>query len=70
MPGQFTGKPRFTTVSYTHLRAHETDSYLVGRLLLEKRFFVFGFFVWALATDRRQPTIVFFNDTATTEIYT
>ena len=37
-------------VSYTHLRAHETDSYLVCRLLLEKNFF--------------------FNDTATTEIYT
>src|SRR5665647_3731683 len=27
----------FTTVSYTHLRAHETDSYLVCRLLLEKK---------------------------------
>src|SRR5680860_1813791 len=27
------GKP----VSYTHLRAHETDSYLVCRLLLEKK---------------------------------
>ena len=26
-----------TTVSYTHLRAHETDSYLVCRLLLEKK---------------------------------
>ena len=26
-------------VSYTHLRAHETDSYLVCRLLLEKIFF-------------------------------
>src|SRR5680860_1827672 len=25
-----------TAVSYTHLRAHETDSYLVCRLLLEK----------------------------------
>src|SRR5680860_534399 len=25
-----------TPVSYTHLRAHETDSYLVCRLLLEK----------------------------------
>ena len=24
------------SVSYTHLRAHETDSYLVCRLLLEK----------------------------------
>ena len=27
----------FITVSYTHLRAHETDSYLVCRLLLEKK---------------------------------
>ena len=27
----------FDTVSYTHLRAHETDSYLVCRLLLEKK---------------------------------
>src|SRR5680860_1676672 len=32
-------KPEATTspVSYTHLRAHETDSYLVCRLLLEKK---------------------------------
>ena len=37
------------TVSYTHLRAHETEADLVCRLLLEKNFF---------------------NDTATTEIYT
>src|SRR5665647_3752766 len=27
----------FAPVSYTHLRAHETDSYLVCRLLLEKK---------------------------------
>ena len=27
----------FLAVSYTHLRAHETDSYLVCRLLLEKK---------------------------------
>src|SRR5665647_3056216 len=27
---------QFQPVSYTHLRAHETDSYLVCRLLLEK----------------------------------
>src|SRR5664279_5233320 len=26
--------PGYTAVSYTHLRAHETDSYLVCRLLL------------------------------------
>ena len=37
------------SVSYTHLRAHETEADLVCRLLLEKNFF---------------------NDTATTEIYT
>src|SRR5664279_1830384 len=30
-----TTSPR--AVSYTHLRAHETDSYLVCRLLLEKK---------------------------------
>ena len=45
-------KPNYviiTTVSYTHLRAHETLMNLVCRLLLEKNFF---------------------NDTATTEIYT
>src|SRR5665647_1898450 len=30
-------KMRLTAVSYTHLRAHETDSYLVCRLLLEKK---------------------------------
>ena len=28
---------RLESVSYTHLRAHETDSYLVCRLLLEKK---------------------------------
>src|SRR5665647_42411 len=28
---------RMASVSYTHLRAHETDSYLVCRLLLEKK---------------------------------
>ena len=27
----------YISVSYTHLRAHETDSYLVCRLLLEKK---------------------------------
>ena len=32
--GKVTGLP---PVSYTHLRAHETDSYLVCRLLLEKK---------------------------------
>src|SRR5680860_1690824 len=33
-----TSRPRLADpVSYTHLRAHETDSYLVCRLLLEKK---------------------------------
>src|SRR5664279_6102326 len=31
------GRHGLGTVSYTHLRAHETDSYLVCRLLLEKK---------------------------------
>ena len=33
----YQGKIALETVSYTHLRAHETDSYLVCRLLLEKK---------------------------------
>src|SRR5664279_4956539 len=32
-----THMPTVGPVSYTHLRAHETDSYLVCRLLLEKK---------------------------------
>ena len=36
--------PRPRAVSYTHLRAHETLSDLVCRLLLEKNFFFFFFF--------------------------
>ena len=38
--GNITGvsdQPPVEAVSYTHLRAHETDSYLVCRLLLEKK---------------------------------
>ena len=31
------GVQDYIAVSYTHLRAHETDSYLVCRLLLEKK---------------------------------
>src|SRR5665647_3886803 len=31
------GIDTIVAVSYTHLRAHETDSYLVCRLLLEKK---------------------------------
>eukprot|EP01016_Furgasonia_blochmanni_P004364 TRINITY_DN11693_c0_g1_i1.p1 TRINITY_DN11693_c0_g1~~TRINITY_DN11693_c0_g1_i1.p1 ORF type:complete len:329 (+),score=89.53 TRINITY_DN11693_c0_g1_i1:80-1066(+) len=33
----FSSLPSYIAVSYTHLRAHETDSYLVCRLLLEKK---------------------------------
>src|SRR5678815_3673119 len=43
------------SVSYTHLRAHETPEHLVCRLLLEKK---------------KKYYFFFFNDTATTEIYT
>ena len=35
--GRLLSAEDITTVSYTHLRAHETDSYLVCRLLLEKK---------------------------------
>src|SRR5665647_2009176 len=35
LPRKISKKP--PAVSYTHLRAHETDSYLVCRLLLEKQ---------------------------------
>ena len=60
------------SVSYTHLRAHETKANLVCRLLLEKK----------KRTKRKKskhkhannfnaPLLYFFfNDTATTEIYT
>src|SRR5665647_791123 len=39
LPGQLSqhGQGSVRSVSYTHLRAHETDSYLVCRLLLEKK---------------------------------
>ena len=35
--GNFIEQNLLRPVSYTHLRAHETDSYLVCRLLLEKK---------------------------------
>src|SRR5665647_2841129 len=37
LTAEVTGPPATTSVSYTHLRAHETDSYIVCRLLLEKK---------------------------------
>src|SRR5665647_3851109 len=42
----FAGAVRRTSVSYTHLRAHETDSYLVCRLLLEKKKYTRDIFRW------------------------
>eukprot|EP01016_Furgasonia_blochmanni_P033335 TRINITY_DN3476_c0_g1_i11.p2 TRINITY_DN3476_c0_g1~~TRINITY_DN3476_c0_g1_i11.p2 ORF type:complete len:105 (+),score=8.43 TRINITY_DN3476_c0_g1_i11:243-557(+) len=36
-PNWYRNWMRIYAVSYTHLRAHETDSYLVCRLLLEKK---------------------------------
>ena len=66
-PGRRIGA-RLPAVSYTHLRAHETDSYLVCRLLLEKK--------KTTTPSPRAPAspvllrFFFFNDTATTEIYT
>src|SRR5678815_1568443 len=53
-------------VSYTHLRAHETPEHLVCRLLLEKKNEGTGAGTGAGAGT----SSVFFNDTATTEIYT
>src|SRR5678816_4235053 len=49
------------SVSYTHLRAHETPEHLVCRLLLEKK---------KKNILRCSTFFFFFNDTATTEIYT
>ena len=45
------GTNRVTPVSYTHLRAHETDSYLVCRLLLEKKKTMQNFIFSALGSE-------------------
>src|SRR5680860_1425611 len=37
VPDEGLARTNEKAVSYTHLRAHETDSYLVCRLLLEKK---------------------------------
>ena len=37
IPKRVKARTLYIPVSYTHLRAHETDSYLVCRLLLEKK---------------------------------
>ena len=56
-----------SAVSYTHLRAHETSLHLVCRLLLEK-----SRHSEEDVAERCGPPrpYLFFNDTATTEIYT
>ena len=51
------------SVSYTHLRAHETPEHLVCRLLLEKK-------KKNKKKKKKKFFFFFFNDTATTEIYT
>ena len=47
-------------VSYTHLRAHETDSYLVCRLMLEKIFFLM---------IRRPPRSTLSSSSAASDVY-
>ena len=64
------------TVSYTHLRAHETDSYLVCRLLLEKKkYAVFclkkknSFFFFFFLMIRRQPRSTHCISSAASDVY-
>ena len=66
----------FDTVSYTHLRAHETDSYLVCRLLLEKKkYAVFclkkknSFFFFFFLMIRRQPRSTHCISSAASDVY-
>src|SRR5660398_189257 len=59
-------------VSYTHLRAHETKANLVCRLLLEKNKGTSKHYspYRSCSLPCTLPWRLFFNDTATTEIYT
>ena len=64
------------SVSYTHLRAHETDSYLVCRLLLEKKkYAVFclkkknSFFFFFFLMIRRQPRSTHCISSAASDVY-
>ena len=58
------------SVSYTHLRAHETRGNLVCRLLLEKKKKQVKEAHISIHRTTRCVVYFFFNDTATTEIYT
>ena len=65
-----------SAVSYTHLRAHETDSYLVCRLLLEKKkYAVFclkkknSFFFFFFLMIRRQPRSTHCISSAASDVY-
>ena len=67
---------RYCAVSYTHLRAHETDSYLVCRLLLEKKkYAVFclkkknSFFFFFFLMIRRQPRSTHCISSAASDVY-
>src|SRR5678815_4740787 len=62
-------------VSYTHLRAHETPEHPVCRLLLEKKKRIeiekdLSVAYWYFMVRVTGSFFFFFNDTATTEIYT
>src|SRR5678816_1279400 len=61
-------QPSFNTresVSYTHLRAHETPEHLVCRLLLEKKKNIFFFFLMI----RRPPRSTLDRSSAASDVY-
>ena len=53
------GVMEFLAVSYTHLRAHETDSYLVCRLLLEKKKTPISYAVFCLKKNYKDNQVYF-----------
>ena len=55
---------RHAPVSYTHLRAHETDSYLVCRLLLEKKKKIARQYVMRRYNMGKLPGLYLVQDTA------
>src|SRR5678816_3426381 len=64
--------PLLESVSYTHLRAHETPEHLVCRLLLEKKNFkknkIFFFFFFFLMI-RRPPRSTLDRSSAASDVY-